>query len=162
MARRHGLGHFGVIGVIVMVLCTLGACFLQVRQAIAPAPLCYLQPQATGEKIILPTIEATPAAEIATASDIVIVFSGNFLIINNAVICGEVIERYVHSDTLPDFSWDRQVEVLIGERLLTTVKCGYTCRIEASIPADLLSGVYQLTLKTNYQTIRFDIQIFEN
>jgi hypothetical protein len=137
----------------------LAACSSPSSPAPVPTPTCYPRPEATGEKIIGPTVEASPPAQASPGQVITIRFSGNYIIVNNAIVCGETVVRHAHSDELPVFNWDRTVEVSLDEQPLTTVECGYQCQVDVTIPQDIPSGAHELILNTNWESISFALQV---
>jgi hypothetical protein len=136
------------------------ACTAQTTPGITPTPTCYPKPQPTGEKIIKPTVETRPPVQVSPGQVVKIVFSGGYVILNNAITCGETVVRYMHSDELPSFDWTRTVEVLLDGNALTTAECEYTCEIDAKIPEDVKPGTQKLVLDTNYwEDVVFEIQV---
>ena len=148
------------IWLVLMSLLLLIACTAPVSQTPWPTPTCYLQPLPTGEKIIGPTVEVTPPAPVSAGQVITVVFSGNYLIANNRIICGEdrVVEER-HSDQLPFFRWERIVEVRLDEQALTSLECGYTCRVEVTIPEGTPAGVHKLVILAGWKTMIFDLVV---
>lgn len=126
-----------------------------------PSPTCEIQPQATGEKLIFATVEAYPAFEYAPGDIVSLTFSGNYLITNNAIICGEESEivGYIFSDQLDRWSWEREVTVSLGDRELKRIQCGYTCEIEVVIPQDALLSGYTLVVNSWVEDISFQIVV---
>jgi hypothetical protein len=136
------------------------ACTAQTLPGITSTPTCYPQPQPTGEKIIKPTIESRPPVQVSPGQVIKIVFSGGYVILNNAITCGGSVVRYMHSDEFPSFDWKRTVKVLLGENTLTTADCEYTCEVEAMIPDDVKMGTQKLILDINFwEELVFEIQV---
>lgn len=134
----------------------LSACEQRQAQIIDPTPVptpaCTPVPQMTGEKIIRPTVEATPHPQIAPGETLSLTFSGDYLIQNNQLVCGEnreVVDYYLSNDELPGWSWKREVIIWLGEQELQRVDCYFTCNIEVEIPADTLPGEYRLKV-ANY------------
>jgi hypothetical protein len=134
-----------------------------VTPAPEPSPTCETQPQPTGEKVILATVEAYPAFEYAPGDVVSLTFSGNYLITNNAIICGEEHEivGYIYSDQLDRWSWEREVTVSLGDRELERIRCEYTCEIEAAIPEDTLPNGYTLIVNSWIEDISFQIVVTE-
>lgn len=130
---------------------------------------CYPEPQVTNEKIIMPTIESPPPVQASPGQVITIIFSGNYIIFNNAIVCDDTVVRYEYSDEIPDFNWDRSINLFLDEQVLASIECGYTCKIEAIIPKDILLGEHKLviernldgewSLETYLQNITFDLEI---
>jgi hypothetical protein len=157
------------IGIIVGLFWLLAACYAQTPPSLVPTTpaltkpvptsTCYPKPEPTGEKVIRPTLEATPPAQVSPGQSFTVTFSGNYLIANNAIICGDTLVKHAYSDELPTFNWNRTVRVALDERTLTTVACGRTCQIEATIPKDSQTGAHTLILETNWERITFDLQI---
>ena len=142
---RHGCELLAAIS-----LCLLSACAAPPPTAPRPqpTPTCQLQPQATGEKYVGPTVEASPPARVAPGQAIAIMISGAYgFVRNNAVVCGDgEIVDYVFSDELPTFNWRRAVEVRLDGRTLTVVECENPCRIEFALPPQTPSGTHALSL----------------
>lgn len=165
LLRRFFLTICFVMGLVLII----GACSRQNSQGVAltptvePTATCYPVVQATGEKIIYPTVEATPPARLASGQTITVTFSGDYVILNNAIVCGEDgIVGYVYSDELyPDYNWERQVTIQLNEQTLDSISCDYTCRIEVMIPDDTLPGAYQLVLSPPFLDISFDLVVTE-
>jgi hypothetical protein len=137
----------------------LAACASQTRQQPMGTPTCYPLPQATGEKYIEPTVEAGPARQVMPGQVITVAFSGNYLIVNNAIVCGDTVAGYKHSDELPSFDWQRPVRVLLDGQALKEVQCGYDCQLAVTIPLDSVPGAHVLRLATNREDLRFDLEV---
>lgn len=131
----------------------------QATEALQPTPTCRLLPQPTGEKIIRPTIEVPPAAQIVAGQPISLTLSGGYVILNNAVMCGDKLLNYVHGDELPDFNWERTVEIRLDDRTLTIVKCGYRCQIKVNTPAGITPGAHKLALAIGWEVVTFEVKI---
>jgi hypothetical protein len=142
----------------------LGACAAQSANPLLPqpTPTCQLQPQATGEKYVAATVEASPPARASPGQEIIVVVSGAYgLVGNNAVVCGdgEVVE-YVFSDGLPSFNWQRTVEVRLDGRTLSVVECENPCRIELILPPQTPVGMHELALVTRgVEPVTFEVEI---
>jgi hypothetical protein len=134
-------------------------CTAQIPPPAVATPTCFPRPEATGEKVIGPTVEATPPTQVSPGQTITIILSGDYIIGNNAIVCGDEVLRHAYSDALPSFSWQRTVEVLLDEQVLATVECEYTCQIEATIPQNILPGPHQLILDTIWESIIFELQV---
>lgn len=138
----------------------LSACYLPIPPTPEPTPTCYPRPEPTGEKVIGATIEAPPPGHISPAQTITITLSGSYMIANNAIVCGENnILRHVHSDELPGFSWDRSGKVMLDAATIASFNCGYTCRVEVTIPADTPPGPHRLALQAGWERVDFDILV---
>lgn len=109
-----------------------------------PAPTCYPQPQATGEKVIGLTLEAPPATQVEAGQALTLTISGRYVIPNVAIVCGDEIARYRHADDFPEWSWDRPVHIALDGQPLATFTCGYTCPISVTIPASTAPGPHSL------------------
>jgi hypothetical protein len=166
--RRHS--NFSIC-TWVLALLLLSACYLgptplptqtgTSSPAPSPTATCYLQPQPTGEKVIPVQIEATPPAQAWPGESISIHFSGGYIILNNARVCGENnIVGYVYADELPSFSYQRTVRVFMDDDLLAAVECNNTCGLELVIPTDTSLGMHQLRLQTPHSET-FDIEIVD-
>ena len=126
-------------------------------------PTCYPRPEPTGEKIIRPTIETAPTAQVAPGQTVTVVFSGSYLVANNALVCGgDQVVGHVYSDQLPGFRWERTVEVRLDERVLNTVECGQTCKIEVTLPTDVAPGAHRLILIANGTRLSFELQVTDS
>lgn len=137
----------------------LASCASPLMNQPSPTPTCYPQPQTTGEKYVAPVILATPPARLQPGQTLTIGFSGNYLITNNAIICAGTIVRYAHSDNLPGFIWEeRTIEVRLDDRPLTTARCGYTCRVEVTMPRDLAAGTHKLIVRAPREAITFLVE----
>lgn len=115
----------------------------------------------TGEKIIRPTVEVPPPSQVVAGQVIMLTFSGDYLILNNAIVCDETIVRYAYSDEFPAFSWKRTIIVLLDDQVLTTSECDYTCQLEATIPGDSRAGGHTLMVETNWERITFELQVIQ-
>lgn len=125
-----------------------------------PSPTCYPLPQPTGEKYLPPTIEAAPPMQVSPGQTITVTFSGGYIILNNAITCGETVVEYKYSDELPNFTWDRRVEVWWDDQVLATVQCAYRCRVETAVPQDASPGAHQLSVDAFMgDEITFDLQV---
>ncbi len=126
-----------------------------------PTPTCYLQPQPTGEKYIPANIETPAPAQVQPGQPISIHFSGGYIILNNARVCGENnIVGYIYDDELPSFSYRRTVQVSLDDNTLTTAECDNECAIEVIIPAGTAPGIHQLILQIpRIRDVVFDIDI---
>jgi hypothetical protein len=126
----------------------LVACGVLQKDLDGPTPIpdtCQVVPQLTGEKWV-PIVAGTPPPSYAYAGqEIHTSFSGGYLVVNNAVVCGdEGIVDYVHSDELPGWRGERPVRFeLDGQRFGDGV-CGYGCSITGTIPSVMQVGVYTL------------------
>ncbi len=152
----------GALGLAVGLSWLLTACYSPSPPTPVSTPTCYPRPEPTGEKIIGPTVAAPPPAQVSPGQVIAIAFSGNYIIVNYAIVCGDTIVRHAHGDEFPSFNWDRTVEVLLDEHTLTTVACGYTCQAEVTIPQDILPGAHKLMLETNWESIIFVLQVIRS
>jgi hypothetical protein len=155
-----------ITGIIVSLCWLLVACYLQTPPSPVPTkpvstPTCYPRAEPTGEKLIDPTVEAPPPAQLSPGQAFTVTFSGNYLVANNAIICGDAVVKHAYSDELPAFNWNRTVVVLLDERTLTMVECGQTCQIEATIPPDTARGAHKLILATNWERMSFDLRVVE-
>jgi hypothetical protein len=65
-------------------------------------------------------VESTPPKQVSTGQVLTLVFSGDYIIGNNAIVCDGEVVRYRFSDQLPSFSWERTVRVLLDEQVLAT------------------------------------------
>ena len=160
-ARAHRIRHcpWRRAGWAAGLVLLLAACASQTPQPPSITPTCYPLPQATGEKYIGPTVEAGPARQVMPGQVITVAFSGNYLIVNNAVVCGDSVVGYKHSDELPSFRWQRSVRVLLDGQMLKEVECGYTCQLEVTIPQDTSPGAHSLMVDTNWEDLSFDLQV---
>jgi len=163
--RRFFLTICFVSGLVLII----GACSRQNSQGVAltptvePAATCYPVIQPTGEKIIYPTVEATPPAQLESGQTVTVTFSGDYIIFNNAIVCAEdEIVGYAYSDELdPNYNWERQVTVQLNEQALDRITCDYTCQVEVMIPGHTLPGDYQLVLSPPFLDISFDLVVTE-
>jgi hypothetical protein len=97
---------------------------------------------------------------VVPGQTVTVVFSGSYLIGNNALVCGsEQVVGHAYSDELPGFRWERAVDVYLDERVLNTVECGQVCTIEVTIPLDVVPGAYHLILTTGGARLSFDLQV---
>jgi hypothetical protein len=135
-------------------------CAARVPPSPAPTPTCYPRPEATGEKYIPATIEPSSPLQAAPGEAIAIHITGGYLIVNNAIVCGEGnVTGYVHADRLPGFTWDRTVLARLDGLEISRTTCGYTCRAEIVIPAGASPGVHQLEVRAGAGMATFAIQI---
>ena len=126
-----------------------------------PTETCQIVPQATGEKWI-PIVAGTPPPSFAYAGqEIQASFSGGYLVINNAVVCGDKgIVDYVHSDELPGWRGERRVGFdLDGQRFGERV-CGYECTVTGTIPSAVQVGVYTLYVGIPWRARDLTFELF--
>lgn len=124
-------------------------------------PSCTPYPLPTGEKVIHPTVEATPPNQFISGQVLTVTFSGGYAISNNAIVCedNEII-GYAHSDELDsNYNWDRQVTIQLDERVLERVNCDYICQIEVTLPENLSPGIHKLRLPYK---MAFEFEIVAN
>jgi hypothetical protein len=160
-----------VILFLLAIALIIGACNLREAQTTTtptppstpsppPTPGCTPVPQITGEKVILPTVEATPHLQAAPGETLSFTFSGHYVIQNNQLVCGEdrvVVEYYLSDDELPGWSWKREIVVwLVDQKFqgqeLKRVDCYFTCDIVVEIPAGAIPGHYTLEAE-NYNDL---------
>jgi len=124
-------------------------------------PDCYLQPQPTGEKIVPPTVVATPPAQARPGQVLHLRFSGGYVALNNARICGGEIVGYIHDDELPTPRVMCKFTLRLNEQMLASGdRCPPECEVQFTIPEDILPGRYQLSLWTPWgESAVFDIEI---
>lgn len=72
---------------LLMMTVACGSILSDVRPTVTE-PACTLGPQPTGEKIVRPTIVSPPAARARPGETLRIRFSGGYVAVNNAKICG--------------------------------------------------------------------------
>ena len=134
--------------VAVAAVLFIAACSVLRRNVVGPTPIpdtCQLVPQPTGEKWI-PIVAGTPPPSYAYAGqEVQTSFSGGYLVLNNAVVCGdEGIVDYVHSDELPGWRDERRVRFDLDGQRFGEGLCGYECTITGTIPSTMQVGVYTL------------------
>jgi hypothetical protein len=130
--------------------------------AVSPDSKCYLLPQPTGEKIIPVTIGTPPPPQAQPGETISLSFSGGYLIVNNARVCGDnEVVGYIYADELPGFSYRRTVRVSIDKKTLAELECDYDCRVEVTIPDSTGQGLYRLRLGPpfGFRGLDFDLEI---
>jgi hypothetical protein len=151
--------------ILIFLILTVGCASLVSNTIMTPAvqPVCTLQPQATGEKIIRPTIESLPDAQAHSGETLLVSFSGGYVAFNNARVCGGDIVGYIYSDDLPTPEIIRRVIIRLDDRELAAVDCpGLKCEFEFMIPADASPGQHELVLVTPWRIeTKFDIEIVE-
>jgi len=127
----------------------------------AVTPTCYLAPQATGEKIVMPTFISTLPASARPGQTLELRFSGGYVALNNARMCGETLTGYIFSDALSTPAVIRNIGVLLNEQPLTVrVDCADVCRVEVDIPPDTPPGKYTLSLLSSWaERTKMDLDI---
>jgi hypothetical protein len=151
---------------ILIFLILSGGCASFVSNTIltpAAQPACTLQPQATGEKILWPTIESPPGAQARRGETLDLRFSGGYVALNNARVCGNEVVDYIYSDEFPTPEIIRRVSIRLDDRELARVDCpGAKCEFEFVIPVDVSLGKHELVLVTPWLIeTKFDIEIVE-
>lgn len=129
---------------------------------LSPEPTCYLIPQPTGEKIIPVTIGTPPPPQAQPGETITLSFSGGYLIVNNARICGDnEIVGYIYADELPGFSYQRTVRASIDNESLAELDCDYDCCVEVTIPVTASQGSHRLRVGPpfGFRELEFDLKI---
>lgn len=128
---------------------------------VSPEPTCYLIPQPTGEKFIPVTIGTPPPPQAQPGETITFSFSGGYLILNNAQVCGDEVVGYIYTDELPSFSYQRTIRVLIDNERLADLDCDYDCCIKVTIPVTASQGLHRLRLGSPFGLgrLEFDLEI---
>jgi hypothetical protein len=151
---------------ILIFLMLSGACASFVANTVKtpfPGPGCTLQPQPTGEKFVRPTIESPPGAQARPGETLRIRFSGGYVALNNARVCGNEVVDYIYSDEFPTPQILRRVIIRLDDRELAAVDCPEAiCEFEFVIPTDVSPGEHELILVTPWGIeTKFDIEIVE-
>lgn len=126
-----------------------------------PTPTCYLQPMPTGEKIVKATIEAAPPAQAQPGDALSLRFSGGYVAVNNARMCGAEVVGYVHDDELATPRVIRHVTIRLNDQVLAERDgCPADCQLDFIIPVETPPGRYMLTLTTSWaEETRFELEI---
>jgi hypothetical protein len=139
----------------------VATCQAQTPPPVAVTPTCFPRPEATGEKFIGPTVEATPPAQVTQGQVLTVTFSGAYVIGNNAILCAAEVMGHIYSDVLPGFDWNRKIVILLDGQTLETAECAYTCQVKVPLPQNISPGSHQLTLLTGFDRLNFELQLKE-
>ena len=150
--------------ILIFLILTVGCASFVSNTIMTPGaqPACTLQPQATGEKIVKPTIESPPS-KAQPGETLRISLSGGYVAFNNARVCRGDVVGYIFSDELPTPEIIRRVIIRLDDRELAVVHCpGAKCEFEFVIPADASPGGHELVLVTPWLIeTKFDIEIIK-
>lgn len=145
---------------VMMTACTPAAPDPNPRRVnVTPTPNCSFSPIPTGELVVAMDVTTEPPAQARAGEVINVAFSGGMLVAAQEMRCeGETESEILTPNVATAEAMTRFVRISLNNIALPGVRCGYSCDLEITIPADTPPGNYRLQISA-WEAVFFNLDV---